>query len=361
MRSLIVNNPIARLAGSFLAGQMLRTAKGGEPGDLSRFISNQSAKRLSRPRHDEERFKDGLPEFYSTDMVRVLRHVRLSSAALEQTIALLADDASRDLLRRILAYRALGPCYVNLPWDSDNPLETQPNAHACIVGEGEDPAFGTKLFEVGGLTLEAWPLNIWADFFEQQYVFERGSVRIAVEPGDKVLDVGACFGDTSLAFAAAAGAGGRVDAFEPMPRQIKVIERNLARNPAVASRVHVHRLALSDRRDELLFTDGGAGAQPDQAGTVKVQTCRLDDWVVETGVVPTFIKMDVEGAEGAAIRGGADTIRKYRPKLAISAYHSLDDLTGLAPLISSIQPDYKFYLDHHTTHAEETVLYAICE
>lgn len=70
--------------------------------------------------------------------------------------------------------------------------------------------------------------------------------------------------------------------------------------------------------------------------------------------------MDVEGAESAALRGSADTIRRYRPKLAISAYHSLADLTGLAPLIASIQPDYRFYLDHHTTHAEETVLYAIC-
>ncbi len=360
MSNIIAKNPVVRFAGSLLVDSMLRTAKGGELGELSRFISDQSSQRLSHPRHDKERFRDGQPEFNSIDALRVLRHARSNSSNLEQTMALLVDESSRNLLRRILAYRALGPRHVNLPSDSDNPLESQPNARACIVGEGDDPAFGTQLFQVGDLTLEAWPLNIWADFFEQQYVFERDGVRIAVEPGDNVLDMGACFGDTSLTFAAAAGPDGRVDAFEPMPRQVKVIERNLNRNPSLAPHVHIHRLALSDRREELLFTDGGAAAHPSQAGTIKVQTCRLDDWVEETGVIPTFIKMDVEGAECAAIRGGAETIRRHRPKLAISAYHSLDDLTGLAPLISSIQPDYRFYLDHHTTHAEETVLYAIC-
>lgn len=360
MNKGILSNPVVRFFGSILVHGMLRSGKSGEYGELARFISDQRSRRLSNPRLDMERFRDGEPEFGFIDTLRVLWHARRKSADLEQTMSLLVDEESRDLLRRILAYRALGPCHINLPADCDNPLESQANARAVIVGEGDDSAFGTKLFQIEGMTIEAWPLNIWADFFEQQYVFQRNGVRIAVGPGDRVLDLGACFGDTSLTFAAAAGENGRVDAFEPMPRQVEVIERNLVRNPSLAAHVHVHRLAVSDRREELLFDDGGAAAQASQVGTVEVQTCRLDDWVLETGIIPTFIKMDVEGAESAALRGGAETISRHRPKLAISAYHSLDDLLGLAPLIASIQPDYRFYLDHHTTHAEETVLYAIC-
>ncbi|MBA1375312.1 FkbM family methyltransferase [Sphingomonas ursincola] len=354
------HNSIIDLLGSIIVKNMLRARCNGELGELTKSINEHRSRPLANPRSDRERFRDGPPEFSSLDALRVLWHARSHRADLDRTMALLADEPSRELLRRILAYRALGPRYVNLPSDTDNPLESQPQATACMVGPGDDPAFGTQLYRMGDITIEAWPLNIWADFFEQQYVFERDGIRIAVEPGDSVLDLGACFGDTSLTFAAAAGETGRVDAFEPMPRQVEVIERNLARNPALASRVHVHRLAVFDRRVELLFADGGAAAHPSHAGTIKVPTCRLDDWIRETGVVPTFIKMDVEGAESAALRGSADTIRRYRPKLAISAYHSLADLTGLAPLIASIQPDYRFYLDHHTTHAEETVLYAIC-
>lgn len=225
------HNSIIDLLGSIIVKNMLRARCNGELGELTKSINEHRSRPLANPRSDRERLRDGPPEFSTLDALRVLWHARSHRADLDRTMALLADEPSRELLRRILAYRALGPRYVNLPSDTDNPLESQPQATACMVGPGDDPAFGTQLYRMGDITIEAWPLNIWADFFEQQYVFERDGIRIAVEPGDSVLDLGACFGDTSLTFAAAAGETGRVDAFEPMSRQVEVIERNLARNP----------------------------------------------------------------------------------------------------------------------------------
>ena len=55
--------------------------------------------------------------------------------------------------------------------------------------------------------------------------------------------------------------------------------------------------------------------------------------------------MDIEGSEINALKGGKITINKYKPKLAISAYHKWDDLLKIPLLIHSIRPDYKFYLD----------------
>ena len=37
-----------------------------------------------------------------------------------------------------------------------------------------------------------------------------------------------------------------------------------------------------------------------------------------------FIKMDIEGAEVAALHGGRATIAKYRPRMALSVYHQAE-------------------------------------
>jgi hypothetical protein len=43
----------------------------------------------------------------------------------------------------------------------------------------------------------------------------------------------------------------------------------------------------------------------------------------------------------------------------VSIYHSMEDMVALPLLVHEIEPGYRLYLDHHTIHSEETVLYAI--
>ena len=74
---------------------------------------------------------------------------------------------------------------------------------------------------------------------------------------------------------------------------------------------------------------------------------------------PTFIKMDIEGAELDALKGSGQIIRTYKPKLAICAYHKLEDIFTLPELIKKYRDDYKFYLRHYTNSLNETVLYAV--
>ena len=45
-----------------------------------------------------------------------------------------------------------------------------------------------------------------------------------------------------------------------------------------------------------------------------------------------LIKLDIEGAERDALKGGLKSIRQYRPVLAICAYHKQDDLLILGIL-----------------------------
>ena len=60
-----------------------------------------------------------------------------------------------------------------------------------------------------------------------------------------------------------------------------------------------------------------------------------------------YIKLDVEGAELSVLKGAVRTIGKWKPKLAISAYHKYEDMWTLAAYIHSIRPDYEFAFRHY--------------
>lgn len=73
----------------------------------------------------------------------------------------------------------------------------------------------------------------------------------------------------------------------------------------------------------------------------------IDAIVAETGWAPTYIKMDLEGAEKEALAGGAATIHKYKPKLFLAGYHFDEDLFQLPLMLHQLNPDYKIYLRKH--------------
>ena len=54
-----------------------------------------------------------------------------------------------------------------------------------------------------------------------------------------------------------------------------------------------------------------------------------------------------------------NTIQKNKPKLAISIYHSDEDMLRLAEYIHELVPEYKFFIRAHTMGIAETILYAM--
>lgn len=88
-----------------------------------------------------------------------------------------------------------------------------------------------------------------------------------------------------------------------------------------------------------------------------VELCTIDS--VLAGKKATFIKMDVEGSELKALYGAQETIKKLKPRLAISVYHKLDDTVNIMEYLMELNPEYKFYLRHYTACQWETVLYAV--
>jgi FkbM family methyltransferase len=282
--------------------------------------------------------------------------------------AAFADDYSRQLLRELFCFRTLGPHYVRLPtctkayWDNYEVAKKWKSADSLK----SLPPFEASIFDFSfrgaPISFEGWLGNAVFSFLTGQYYFSRNGRTIAPAAGDYAIDAGACFGDTALAFAASIGPSGRVYSFDPMPRHLDVIRENCDRNPGLSDRIVVTPRALWDQPNiELKFADAGPASRQSENG-LAVLTDTIDNVVDKAGLAKIdFIKMDIEGAEGRALTGARETIRRFKPKLAIACYHSDFEMLEIPLLIKSLEPDYRLFLDHYSIHAEETVVYATCE
>ena len=72
-----------------------------------------------------------------------------------------------------------------------------------------------------------------------------------------------------------------------------------------------------------------------------------------------FIILDIECSEIPTNMGAQDTIKKFKPKIAICVYHRKEDLWEIPILLKSFVPEYRLFLNHYTLHSGETVLFAI--
>lgn len=70
------------------------------------------------------------------------------------------------------------------------------------------------------------------------------------------------------------------------------------------------------------------------------------------------IKLDIEGAELAALRGAEKTLRRFHPKLPFCGYHNLPDFWEIPQHLDTLKLGSKSHLWHFTIHQEETVLSA---
>ena len=122
----------------------------------------------------------------------------------------------------------------------------------------------------------------------------------------------------------------------------------------IMKRGYLFPCAVSDKTEMISMTIEGGSSHI--GGDTKVQAVALDD-VIPT-FAPTFIKMDIEGAEMKALRGAKQLISRYKPDLAISVYHCVNHLWDVPLLINSWGLGYKFWLKCHNSFTMETVLYA---
>ncbi|MBU3580980.1 FkbM family methyltransferase [Polynucleobacter sp. AP-Capit-er-40B-B4] len=170
------------------------------------------------------------------------------------------------------------------------------------------------------------------------------------EDHELFLDVGGYDGYTTQEFIKLCPQFDSIHIFEPDKKNYDSCLAALSQY----KNVNFHLLGLSNQKQTLRFNMMGSSSSVSQDGSVIINVDRLDDILK---VRPTFIKIDIEGAELAAIEGGRNTILNGHPKMAISIYHNPGDFWRIPELILSIRDDYDVYIRHYTESIYETVMF----
>ncbi|MFN3704670.1 MAG: FkbM family methyltransferase [Thermoflexales bacterium] len=183
-------------------------------------------------------------------------------------------------------------------------------------------------------------LPIWVDYNIYTLGFyEAPLVRFfarSLRPDTVFLDIGAYIGQYTL-LAAKYAPQGQVIACEPHPESFARLAAHLSRNhlknafalqrAVGGQRVERALLCLSDQ-----ISDSEITLQPSDESFIEVPMITLDEIVHEFGLQKVdLVKIDVEGMEGAVLRGAEETLSRFRPLLIIELDRSREEVWGDSP------------------------------
>ena len=310
------------------------------------------------------------------EIAKALAFIAPHISNLEWLYAKLGDQESTQTLVDLVAYRALGHRKIKLAVNCPAHWENLRIAESLVCSEETiDPKFmhfmlnKLDLNRIGIPITAFWnPMGVVIDFMEEQYRCLTADGPIECSSEDFAIDAGGCWGDTALYFAHKSGPSGKVYSLEFLPDNLQIFHKNLSLNERLAKNIQIIQNPVwSKSGEDVAIAANGPGTRislnegPSQ-NLLKFKTVSIDDLVVSGSIEKVdFIKMDIEGAELNALKGAEQTIRRFKPKLAITVYHSIKDFWEIPEWLDSLGLGYKFYLRHFTIHAEETVLFARSE
>ena len=164
---------------------------------------------------------------------------------------------------------------------------------------------------------------------------------LKLSENESFIDIGAYRGDTVEQFLSFTNRKYKnILALEPDPKTYK----KLIANCENLKNFEAINGAASSFDGAIEFSNAG-GRQSTIGSGAEIPCYTLDK--LSEKFVPTYIKIDAEGAEADIIKGGKDLINKHRPKIKIAAYHKNRDIFEIPILLNELNKDYKIYMCHH--------------
>lgn len=174
--------------------------------------------------------------------------------------------------------------------------------------------------------------------------------KVTFEQGEQIIDCGAYTGDTAELYMNKLKGKCHVYAVEPYWKNYeKMLER--IQNKHLENGVEPFYCAVGYKSNQTVLqyneNDFGMGMGLLKQGGDMEQpiTVKTIDEIFSNKKI-TYIKMDIEGEEKAALDGAMYVIRHNKPKLMISGYHKIEDLWEIPETIWKINEDYKIYVGH---------------
>jgi FkbM family methyltransferase len=148
----------------------------------------------------------------------------------------------------------------------------------------------------------------------------------------------------------------KIYGFEPDPANFRKLREEVSLR-AERDSITLQCAAVGAHSGSVTFSGDGNEASSVGKGEMVVNCITLDEAL--SGMAPTYIKMDIEGAELDALNGARTIIQRNSPVLAVCSYHSQNHLWKIPLLIQSINPNYSFFLHPHLLEGWDLVCYAI--
>lgn len=184
-----------------------------------------------------------------------------------------------------------------------------------------------------------------------------------IKPSDVVLDIGGHVGGVAIALSRLVGGGGHVYTFEPnremWPHLLQNLELNNANNVS-----HIPLACFSEGGklmkfySEPSFYKAGSGLMREIEGakSFDVVTIAIDDFCSVNNLYPSFMKIDVEGAEIHVLRSATQLLDKSRLPIILE-YQAVKRPDQDDPLVYLADRGYVFF-DVNTYKSTSAELYA---
>lgn len=188
-----------------------------------------------------------------------------------------------------------------------------------------------------------WVLSVHDVFYNQ---YEHKTFQI--KNGDVIIDAGGFIGDTAALFCEKTSNNCFIHAFELLDENIKLFKYNNKLNN-IESFVKINQLALTNKSDETIkikqtAVQGATSIFGNNDSETSIKTITLDDYIITNNIEKVdLIKMDIEGAEIAALEGAINTIKHFKPRLALCLYHKWDDVITIPKFLATLDIEYKYY------------------
>jgi FkbM family methyltransferase len=208
-------------------------------------------------------------------------------------------------------------------------------------------------------SINGYLFNDLMPYFQEEQMYFPKEFRFT--DSEVFVDAGLYYGGTTEEFLRwCNGAFRRIYGFEIDPANFQKVRPDLLARPDITLMQKGLWSRALEARATLGFAAGSKVGGDGSEGSDVVSLVSLDEVFASLPLdeYPTFIKMDVEGAEKEALTGAARVIGTARPKLAVCVYHKPEDIYELPRIIQCFNADYRFTLKHHSPYRWDTVLYA---
>jgi FkbM family methyltransferase len=234
-----------------------------------------------------------------------------------------------------------------LRWELEQEVQNTPRPSDAIPDDGivrwetrNGPVWTPKADDVGSIMAAIF-------FRRSRWMSIDATDLVPIRPGDVVIDAGAHLGE-STRNALSLGAS-LVIAIEPEPENLRAFRRNLAaqipegRIVIIEKGVYDHEGVLSFETHKSWDGEFRESGMAEHGGKIEqLAVTTIDALVAQLKLTRLdFIKMDIEGSETYALKGATDTLRRFKPRLAIGTYHRPGDLEGIHQIVLKANPAYR--------------------